>query len=361
MSELNTNEFAPDFASPPGDTLLEALEERGMSQAELAERTGRPKKTINEIIQGKAEITPETALQLEYALGIPAHFWNNRERRYREALARIEEEGRLQRDAVFLRDLPVNAMVKAGWLPGIKGTVEQLRAVLSFFGVASFAKLNDWIDSRQPAFRQSTAHKIDRYAVAAWIRKGEIEAARVPCAQFDGQLLKQNLRAVRNLTRETVSVFEPSAKRLCAEAGVALVFVPELPKTCAWGLTQWVNPGKAIIQLSLRYKTDDHLWFTFFHEAGHLLLHGKRGFFLELGRSTEDDREREADEFARDFLIPPAAMKRILASRPYSRNAVIQLAAEIGIAPGIVVGRLHHDKLLPPSYLNDLRRRMEFR
>src|ERR1051326_3387792 len=110
MSDMKNNEFAPRYASPPGDTLLEALEERGMSQAELADRAGRPKKTINEIIKGRAEITPETALQLEYVLGIPAHFWNNRERRYQEALARIAEQRRLMRGLDFLNDIPVRAM-----------------------------------------------------------------------------------------------------------------------------------------------------------------------------------------------------------------------------------------------------------
>ena len=54
--------------------------------AELAESTGRPRKTINEIIAGKAEITAETALQLERVLGIPASFWNNLERNYQESL-----------------------------------------------------------------------------------------------------------------------------------------------------------------------------------------------------------------------------------------------------------------------------------
>lgn len=96
MSNAIQNQYTPDYVSPSGETLQEILEEHGMSQAELAERTGRLKKTINEIINGKAAITPETALQLERVLGIPASFWNNRERQYREALALIEEEKCLQ-------------------------------------------------------------------------------------------------------------------------------------------------------------------------------------------------------------------------------------------------------------------------
>jgi addiction module HigA family antidote len=88
MTNTIKNRYAPDFVSPPGETLAEILEERNMSQSELAQRMGRPKKTINEIIKGKAEITIDTALQIELVLGTPARFWIERERLYREYLAR---------------------------------------------------------------------------------------------------------------------------------------------------------------------------------------------------------------------------------------------------------------------------------
>lgn len=91
-----TNHFVPDYAIPPGETLLDTIEALGMSQAELSERTGRPKKTINEIINGKAPITPDTALQLERVLGVSAAFWNNLGKNYRETLARLAEQERLQ-------------------------------------------------------------------------------------------------------------------------------------------------------------------------------------------------------------------------------------------------------------------------
>src|ERR1039458_9830741 len=223
MNDTSLNEFAPDYASPPGDTLLEALEERGMSQAELAERTGRPKKTINEIVRGRAEITPETALQLEYVLGIPAHFWNNRERRYREALALSQESQRLSTEVDLLKRIPVKAMTNLGWLQPSKNEVDQLRAVYTFFGVASAAALEEWAASRVPSFRQSKAYVVNTYAVLAWIRRGEIEALGRQCAPYDSHLFRQNLHLIRNLTREPVDVFEPRMKRLCADAGVALV------------------------------------------------------------------------------------------------------------------------------------------
>lgn len=364
MSNVIQNQYTPDYVSPPGETLQEVLEERGMSQAELAERTGRPKKTINEIINGKAAITPETALQLERVLGIPASFWNNRERRYREARVRAEEQERLQKQIAWLDLIPVKAMIKLGWIQRYQDKVEQLRSVLNFFAVASPEQWEGIWCSTHVFFRKSQAFQTDPGAIAAWLRQGEIEANEISCASYDANKFREVLRQIRTLSVEPPEIFQPEVVRLCAEAGVAVVFVPQLPKIRTCGATRWLNPNKALIQLSLRYKTDDHLSFAFFHEAGHILLHGKRDVFLE-GKGVqgvdEQDLEEEANKFAADILIPPAELKRFLASGQQQSKLVIeQFAAEIGIAPGIVVGRLQHDGVLPPTHCNDLKQGFEW-
>jgi hypothetical protein len=159
---------------------------------------------------------------------------------------------------------------------------------------------------------------------------------------------------VRALTREIPEAFQQCLIEACAQAGVAVVFVPELPKTGVSGCTRWIG-GKAVIQLSLRYKSNDQLWFTFFHEAGHILKHGRKEVFLE-GNGMDDDKEKEANTFARNHLIPPADYRRFLSSWNRRSLAPIDLfAREIGIAPGIVVGRLQFDKLLLPSHGNGLK------
>src|SRR4030066_743491 len=116
MAEIKGGSFQPNYAVPPGETLRETLEFLGMTQAQLADRTGRPKKTINEIIKGKAAITPETALQLERVLGVPASFWNNLERNYQETLERINEQKSLQRQIDWPKKMPLNALIKRGWV-----------------------------------------------------------------------------------------------------------------------------------------------------------------------------------------------------------------------------------------------------
>ncbi len=365
MNNVIQNQYAPDYVSLPGETLEEVLEELSMTQAELAERMGRPKKTISEIINGKAAIIPETALQLERVLGIPASFWNNRERLYREALARQEEQKYLSEKVAWLDQIPVRDMIKHKWIHCYQDKVDQLREVLNFFAVASPEQWQElWGGGIHVNFRKSPAFQSHPGAVAAWLRRGEIEAAQIECAVYDAKKFKETLQQIRTLTVKPPEIFQPEMVRFCAAAGVAVVFVPQLPKTRTCGATRWLKPNKALIQLSLRYKTDDHLWFSFFHEAGHILLHGKRDVFFEgKGVQTidEQDKEKEAHKFAADILIPPDKLKQFLASgQQRSKAGIRQFALEIGIAPGILVGRLQHDKILPPTHCNDLKRRLEW-
>jgi addiction module HigA family antidote len=365
MAEIKGGFFQPNYAVPPGETLRETLEFLGMTQAQLADRTGRPKKTINEIISGKAAITAETALQFERVLGVPASFWSNLERNYQEALARLKEEKELRSHKEWLKKFPTAAITKFGWLPKEDSSVKKLKAILNFFGVAG---IEEWVglwQSPQTAYRRSIAFQRDPYAVAAWLRQGEIEAQESKCKAYDVNSFKASLTKVRPLTLELPEKFEPEMKTLCEEAGVSVVFVPELPGTRVYGATRWLASNKALIQLSLRGKTDDHLWFTFFHEAGHILLHGKRDVFIEAkGEGCREmdtnDKEYQADKFSQDFLIPSEKYQVFKENGEFSLLAIKQFANELGIAPGIVVGRLQHDKVIPFSKVNNLKKRFRF-
>ena len=353
------NQYFPDSVSPPGETLVELLEGIGMPQAELARRMGRPNKTINEIVKGKTTITPETALQLELVLDIPASFWNNREKRYQEYLAKVAEKEQLDDQIAWLEHFPAREMIKLGWIDKFKDKIDQLRELLNFFGVAS---PNDWetvwLESADAVFRQSPVFVADRYCVSAWLRKGEVDAQNIECDPYDRDNFIQSLYEIRTFTEDSLTEFVPKARELCSHAGVALVFIPSLPKTRASGATRWLSKEKALIQLSLRYRTTDHLWFTFFHEAGHILLHGKREAFVEDG-DMDTEKENQANRFASDFLIPP---EEYLAFMPtyshFSKEEVVRFAKKIGIDPGIVVGRLQHDRKLAQKDMNDLKKRL---
>lgn len=360
MSDAIQNQYVPDYVSSPGETLLETLEALGMSQGELAERMGRPKKTINEIIKAKAAITPETALQLERVLGVPASFWNNRESNYQESLIRRTEYDQLRTELEWLKRFPIKAMVRMGWIRSFQDEVQQLQEVLNFLGVASPGQLRNLWRNQRLVFRKSLAFEIDHWALTAWLRKGEIEAQGIECDPYDSKKFLGVLDQVRSLTLESPEVFQQKLVSMCTEAGVAVAFVPELPKIRVSGATRWLTPRKALIQLNLRYRTDDQLWFTFFHEAGHIGRHSKRAIFIDHDKQPQNAEEEEANAFAADLLIPPERLSAFLQEGDMTGGAIVSFASEIGIVPGIVVGRLQHNGYLPYSHCNDLKGRLRW-
>jgi HTH-type transcriptional regulator / antitoxin HigA len=354
-------EYTPSRVSPPGETLRELIEERGLTQTELAERTGRTRKTINEILLGKAKLTPETALQFELVLGVSASFWNARESKYREYLAREAARKDLQALGEWVKGFPVQEMIRLGWLPSCPSVEAKAHALLEFFGVASPEQWTAIHSRHAVAFRKSVAFEADEKALAAWLRAGEIRGQRMECAPYEEEAFREVLQEARKLTREPPEVFQSTLCETCARTGVAVAFVPQLKRSRAHGATRWLAPDRALIQLSIRYKSDDHLWFTFFHEAAHILFHRKKDIFIE-SNGTDGEEEEQANRFAADFLIPPESYGRLASTvkQGYSKTEIKTFAKEIGVSPGIVVGRLQHDGLIPYSHLNDLKLRLKW-
>lgn len=344
--------IVPSFAIPPGETLKETLHHLSMSQAELAARAGRPEKTISQICTGKRAITPETAIELERVLGVPAHIWNGLERSYQAALAREREEHSLQHEAELAREFPYNEMAKLDWVEQTRDWIERARNLLRFFGVASLSFLDE-----QPAaiFRVGTCADPSDCALMAWLRAGTLQAYEAATEPFNRGEIEQAVPEFRRLTLESAHTAIDRLREMLAESGVVLALVPALPKTAAHGATHWLGSEKVVLQLSDRYKRADIFWFSFFHEIGHLLLHGKRpGVYVNRLDRERDEKEREADRFARDTLIPPDEFAEFVNRDRVSAVAIRDFADAIGIHPGIVVGRLQHDGLIPRNRHNAL-------
>ncbi len=355
------NHYIPDNVSPPGETLEEILDERRMKQVEFAQRIGMSRKHLKQILDGNAPITPETALKFERALGVPARFWNNREQQYRDFLARRDEAEALGRQIDWLKNFKhLNRMMRLRWLPEVKDRVDKLRSLLNFFGVSSPESWEKRYGELQVRYRRSQVKQTDTYALAAWLRQGEIKGQVLECKPYNREAFQRTLYEIRKLTQKKPKDFQSVLVSMCAACGVAVAFVPELPNTAS-GATRWLSPDKALIQLSLRYKADDHLWFTFFHEAGHILLHPKKDIFIE-GQPDDSAEEDEANRFAARMLIPDSAYHTFITTHSlFSVAAIRRFATEQGIAPGIVVGRLQHDGCISYTKLNGLKKKFEWR
>lgn len=343
--------FQPDWVSPPGESIADLLEEKGWSQAEFSQRCGYTTKHVSQLINGKATITEDTAIKLERVLGSSARFWMTREAQYRESVARTQEFDALKLQAEWLKQLPLIDMVKFGWVRKFSHKGQQVAECLKFFGVASVEAWEKRYVEPIAAFKASDKFEKDGAAVSAWLRQGERKAADIACAPFDKAAFRQVLNDLRALTNESEpDKFIPALVQACASVGVSMVLAPT-PKGCpVSGATRWLSADKALLMLSLRHKTNDHLWFAFFHEAAHLLLHGKRMVFLEV-KGLDDEHEQEADRFARDWLIAPEKAKQLsFVEKTYA--AVAAFADEIGVAPAIIVGRMQNEGYIPWNILN---------
>ena len=356
-----TNQFSPDYAVPPGWVLAERLEVEGISHAKFARRCGRSPKLISEIISGKAPLEPGTALQFEKVLGVDASIWLGIESEYRLHRAREAEADHAAASAEWIKAFPVRDLARRGCFKLPESDIDAVSKLLAFFRVGSIDAWTTRYGLSNVAYRHSPKFKSNEAALATWLRLGEIEAEGQKCADYNESRFRLAVRSIRSLTRESIIEALQQAARLCNEAGVALALVQPLPKTALSGAAWWLSPRKAVIQLTARHKTDDHLWFSFFHEAAHILLHSKKGIFVDEVNGSDAGQEQEANEWASNILVPRSAWKRFVATSPHSARAVRAFAEQQGIAPGIVVGMLQHNGLLPWTHLNGLKVRLEWK
>ena len=350
-----TNQYRPDYAVPPGWVLGERLEVHGISHAEFARRCGRSPKLISEIVAGKASLEPETALQFEKVLGVEASIWLGIESDYQLHKARQAEAEEAAAVAEWSKAFPIRDLVKRGCFPRPESDADAVSKLLAFFRVGSVDVWTERYGLANVAYRHSPSFKSNEAALATWLRLGELEAERQDCSEYNEGRFKQAARKIRSLTREPVDEALEQTARLCNEAGVALALVPPMSKTALSGAAWWRSSRKAVIQLSARHKSDDHLWFSFFHEAAHILLHSKKSVFVDEAKGNDTEVEIEANGWASNILVPRRAWKQFVDASPRSESAVRAFAKTQGIAPGIVVGMLQHNKLLPWTHLNGLK------
>ena len=367
---MTTRPFTPDYSEPPGAYLEEVLETRGIRKSEFAIRCGRPAKTISEIIAGKAAIMPDTALQFERVLDIPARLWLAMEASHQLRAALLREREGLARDISWADHFPVAEMVAKSFIPTARDAVGRVETLLNFFGVSSVAAWEEFWHHRVTAarFKTSSHHGRNGYAVSAWLRRGDATAALIECKPYDDTKFKAALRKLRSLTRQSWPVYRDKLIGILAEAGVALALVPDLQNLGLRGAAYWASKDKAVIILSDRLKEESRFWFALFHEAMHILLHSKKALFIDFEKN--DDRngeEREADKHAANALIPAEDLARFKkrygsVKDSYSAAAIAAFARELDIDPSLALARLQHEELVSwgSRLTRELRKPMRF-
>ncbi|MBC2705545.1 ImmA/IrrE family metallo-endopeptidase [Desulfobacula sp.] len=327
--------FEPDYAIPPGETLKETIESIGMTQKELSIRTGLTVQSINRIYKGEQPIIYETANKLELVTGVPARFWNNLEAKYREQLEKSKELDELNNNLDWLKIIPIGELKKRGVVAKTSKQSEQVRDALKFFGVSNVSAWKEiWTEPKVAARRSACFESMPGHA-ATWIRQGELIAQKIPCAPYDKNCFKEAIAEIRKLTVEDPKKFGPKMTELCAQAGVALSLVPEMKKVPWSGATKWLRANKAMIIINLRGKSEDKFWFSFFHEAGHVLNDNKKKLYIN--DESDDPVEVRANDFAASVLFPGDS-REIIPSLT-TKLKIKLFAQKIGLSPGIVAGQ----------------------
>ena len=346
------NEYFPESHPHPGSTLKEKLVEMGMGPKEFAVKTDKPEKTINDVLKGKSSITADMAIQFENVTKIPAHFWLNSQRNYDEIVARQKRHESLSDDNEWIKSFPYAAMVKLGWVEKKVKAVEKAEELLNYFGMASFQSWQKYYvnGDLKASFRISLASSTQPFALSAWLRKGELQSENINASVYTAKKFKNILPEIKTIMAKHPESFYTDLQSVCASAGVKLVHTPGLPKAPIHGCTRWLN-DTPLIQLAGRYKRNDNFWFTFFHEAGHILLHGKKDIFLESTTYTGSDleKEKEADDFATRWVFSEEEEKEVIDSAPLSEEDIIAFAKKFNTHPAIIIGRLQFRKLVKYS------------
>lgn len=358
--------FSPDWLSPPGETIAGVLRSRHLDLSEFASELGESLPWTESLLHGGIPITMNLSERISAVIGPSKDFWARCEAAYRGSLASVQSDISKNPISAWMLNLPVDDMLSYGWLSEFNPSEGREIACLRYFGVQSVESWHAGYKAllNRIAFKSTTAYTSHPESVIAWLREGELQSRAFTCRPWSPDVFKSLLIEIRSLTRERdPSLFLPELQSKCAKAGVA-VLVVRLPKGChASGAARFLSPDRALIQLSMRYLSDDHFWFSFFHEAAHLLLHENGLLFVDsdegMTRST-DSEESEANRFAEQVLISDQLRQQML-DLPANGRSIARFAKDIGVSPGIVVGQLQHSGRIKPNHFNSLKTYFEWK
>ena len=346
------NQYKPDVVFHPATTLNEKLDEMKMSIKEFALRTGKPEQTIIAVLKGERSLTPEMAVLFENVTQIPAQFWINKQARYNEYIARKKQEQAIAEAIEWTKEFPYREMAKNNWVARTRKIEEKTVNLFNYFGVASHRSWEKlYVETKlKVAAYTSLKQTHQPHAISAWLRQGELQAKEILVPEFNAKRLKSSIPQMRQLMVEQSADFFEKLQNICLDTGVILLFTPKLPKVPLSGSTRWLN-NTPLIQLTARYKRNDNFWFTFFHELGHIILHGKKYISLENVdfAAADPKKEEEAHQFAIKHTFTHEQEEEILQNPVITEQDIIDYAKKFNTHPAMIIGRLQYDGHIPYS------------
>ena len=349
----NVVEYKDIVAFHPGYYVAEIIEDMGISQAEFATRMGTTAKTLSKLVNGQINLSNDLAKKIAIMLGTSPEVWLNLQSAYDQQLITIEMTKDFDTHADIARMIDYSYFVKVAKLPSTRSMREKVENLCKFLMISNLQILTqpDFLVN----FRTGISNVEEKNLVnaRAWIQTAINFSRTIPTSQFDADKLKNALPELRSMTVKAPSEFLPRMREIFSECGVAFVLLPNLKNSGINGAVKWVNKDRVVLAMNNRGLDADKFWFSLFHEVKHILQQKLKKVFVSTSitelMELDNDLEREANEFAAEYLIPKRYFKRISPSKYTTDEEIIAFAKTIGIHPGIVAGRMQHEKIIPPT------------
>lgn len=357
---MNKVEYENISAFHPGYYISDLVEDMEMTQAEFAKRLCITSKNLSDLINGKASISENIAKNLSLMLGSSVEMWLELQKKYDQKVIEIKTLQAQRAEESDLARIDYKYFVELGVVKSTKNKMERTSELLKFFAISSFSvfKKPDFLVQ----FRQ--VQSIDEKIILnsnAWVQTVINLGKEIETQPYSEKRLKEYLPQIREMTLQKPSEFIPKLRRILSESGVAFVLIPSLKNSGVYGATKWSNKDKVILGITNRGKYADIFWFSLFHEVGHVLQKRVTKTLVDFeGDGSVDDYERDADQFARNLLIPAEEYGKFISDTFFGEQRVCDFAKSINIHPGIVVGRLQKEELLPYTQLNNLKQKYVF-
>lgn len=330
-----------DYGVTPGDIIRFELNAHGITQADLSTRAGISAKHLNQVIQDAVPLSAETALRLERTLGIPAVILTQADAVNQSNKQRLKMREKLSDHTAWFAKFPTTVLRQLKVVTQSEPVERQIEDLLAFFGVADPEAYNTVYGEGLISFRRSQRWEVDPFATALWLREAELKAGDIDTALYSKAAFLDLLPELTQLTTLPFADAFAQLQELCAKVGVAVVFNPGIEGTRTSAAVRWLGPERPVIALAERGQFEDSVWFSFFHEAGHVVLHPRRKSLIELdGEDDEDGAETDANQFAKKTILHGRA--RDLAKLS-TREEVEEFSQQLGVHPGLVAAIRAYD------------------
>ena len=360
----NIEQYKEIVAFHPGYYIAEIIEDMGISQAEFATRMGTTPKTVSTLVNGQINLSNDLAKKIAVMLGTSPEVWLNLQNRYDQKLIEIEIEKDLDEEKYLAHMIDYSYFVKVAKLPDTRDLAERIKNLCKYLKVSSLKILlePDFLVN----FRTGIPNIEDKNLInaRAWIQTAINYAKDMETNSFDAGRLTAALPELRGMTEMSPEVFIPRMKEIFSECGVSFVLLPHLKNSGINGAVKWINNERVVLAMNNRGLDADKFWFSLFHEIKHVLQQKIKTVFLNMDADElmemDYKLEKEADEFASNHLISKTQMRQLSPTKYITDEEIISFAKSIGIHPGIVAGRLQHEKIIPPNRCAHLKEKYVF-